>query len=90
MEDAVFITPCQHGCCKTCLTNAVEVCPVCREDISGQNRSKIVDDRRIREIVGNLIFACDVPDCKDSYPLRERKNERIIEITILSLLKNSR
>ena len=75
MKDAVFISPCQHGACKACLTVAIKCCPVCREDINGAKRSKIIDDRRTREIIDNLLFKCQVKDCVEIFRLCEREKE---------------
>lgn len=76
MENAVFIAPCQHGACEGCLNNSIiKVCPVCREDIDGNNRSKIFADRRTREIISNLIFKCDFVNCKETFKLCQKSQE---------------
>ena len=75
MENAVFIAPCQHGACEGCLNNSLKKCPVCREDIAGNNRSKICADRRTREIISNLIFKCDFENCKETYKLGQKSQD---------------
>ena len=75
MEDAVFIIPCQHGGCKNCFNDRLTFCPICREDIGGQNRSKILNDRRTREIINNLIFKCLNNGCEKTYRLIDENQE---------------
>ena len=75
MENAVFIAPCQHGACENCLNNSIKRCPVCREDIDGNNRSKIIADRRAREIISNLMFKCDFENCNVTFKLCQKSQE---------------
>ena len=75
MENAVSIAPCQHGFCENCLNNSIKRCPVCREDIDGNNRSKIIADRRTREIMSNLMFKCDFENCNETFKLCQKSQE---------------
>ena len=75
MENAVFIAPCMHGACESCLNNTITLCPVCRQDIN--DRSKILVDRRSREIISNLQFKCDYENCNKTFRLYEKSKEWI-------------